>query len=98
MLVLYGLKSGWNLPLYPYHIIILEKNIYIKIFKLIGSICTFIHITGIVKQLDFTIYLITIIISMFYLIYRLFLVFYAIKQWVINVKTGKLLVRKSDLD
>ena len=96
--MIYGIKSGWNLPIYPDHIIALERKLYIRIFRFIGAICTFLQVSDLAKEIDYTIYLITLSISMPYLIYRLVLVFYAIKQWFHNLITGKFIVRNSTLD
>ena len=48
----YGIKSGWSLPIYPEHIVKLENNLYVKIFKVIGGICLFSVISGISQQLN----------------------------------------------
>lgn len=95
--IYFGIKSGWSLPIYPAHILEIDSSIYLRIFKALGALCTFMLVSGIIKQFDYILFLITIIISISYLIYRLLLVFYALKQFIIHIIIGKLLVINSPL-
>ena len=91
-------KIGWSLSKLPAHIEVLENNIYIKLFKLIGGICLFLIVSGISQQFDKLIFYIVFIFSFLYSLYRLILVFYIIKQSIINIYTGKLIVRNSPVN
>lgn len=91
--ILYGIKSGWNLPVLPEHILKLEKNVYIKIFKIIGAICTLISLSGIYNQFNLLLFYITILISVSYILYKYYLIYHSIVQWIKNLLNGKLVVR-----
>ena len=91
-------KIGWSLSKLPAHIEVLENNIYIKLFKLIGGICLFLIVSGISQQFYILIFYIVFIFSFLYSLYRLILVFYIIKQSIINIYTGKLIVRNSPVN
>ena len=39
-------KSGWSLSELPEHILKIEKNIFVRIFKLIGAFFVYILVTG----------------------------------------------------
>lgn len=96
--MIYGFKSGWELPIYPDHIVKFYANIYTKIFKLLGTLATGIIVGVIDFKLDYYTHYIFIAISLTYIFYRFVLVFYIIKQFIHNVRTGKLLVRNYPLD
>lgn len=93
-----GLKSGWDLPILPEHISKLDSNIYIRVFKFIGTISMFIIVSGIGFQFNPILFYIFIILSMSYIFYRFVLIFYIIKQWFCNLFQGKWIVRNSPLD
>lgn len=98
--ILGGLKEGYTMPLYPEHVIKFNNNIYIRIFRNIGAICFFIYMCS--KKIDFGMN--TILndaiwaISILYVIYRLILVIYSLKQGVHYIITGKYIVRNSPLN
>nr|YP_009710794.1 NADH dehydrogenase subunit 6 [Macrolepiota fuliginosa]QFZ98743.1 NADH dehydrogenase subunit 6 [Macrolepiota fuliginosa] len=95
-----GIKEAWLTPTYPDHIILLNNNIYIRVFKFIGAISTvvFTTLTKIECDIYYILYYIFGLISMLYLSYRLVLAFYAIKQSLYNLITGKFIVRNSPLN
>jgi hypothetical protein len=78
--IIFGIKSGWNMPYLPEHILKLNNNIYIKILKILGPLSVLIMISGISKQFDNIIYYTIFIISLLYILYRYLIAFYAIKQ------------------
>lgn len=91
-------KMGWSLSKLPDHILILEKNIYVKLFKLIGGVCLFLIVSGTAQQYNKLIFYNIFIFSFLYSLYRLMIVLYFIKQFIFNVYTGKLIVRNSPLN
>ena len=48
----YSIKSGWEMPILPNHIIELDKNIYIRMLKITGPLTIFISISGLSIQLN----------------------------------------------
>lgn len=90
--IFYGIKSGWDLPTFPNHIIMRYKNIYVRIFKMIGGLSVFIMVSGIGKQLNNIDVLCTtvFILSILYILY--IIIFYSIKQWFYNLFKGNFLV------
>nr|QTG38700.1 hypothetical protein [Ganoderma sp. TQC-2021a] len=96
--ILYNIKAGWEIPVLPEHITRLDNNFYIRIFKVIGGISVFIIISGIGSKLNKVYFYIIFTISMLFIIYKIVLGFYALKQWIHNLRTGKFIVRNSPLD
>ena len=95
----FGIKSGWEMPILPDHIIKLDReNIYIKILRIIGPLSFFIIIIGLSKQFNPIIYYINFMVSFIYIIYKYIIAFYAVKQWFHYLRTGKFIVRNSPLD
>jgi len=65
---------------------------------MIGGLCLFIIISGMGSNLE-KIYIYPIFaISYIFIIYRITIGLYALKQWIFNIKSGKLLVRNSPLN
>lgn len=91
-------KNGWNLPTLPDHIVILEKNIYVKFFKLIGAACLFLIVSGIAQQFNNLTFKCIFIISFVFTIYRLVIIFYNLKQYIVNIYKGKFIVRNSPVN
>ena len=96
--IIYGIKSGWNMPYLPDHINKLNNNIYIKILKILGSLSIILMLSGIAKQFDKIIYYSIFIISLFYIGYKYLIVFYSIKQWFYHLKNGDFIVKNSPTD
>ena len=90
----YGIRSGWAIPQFPDHILKIEKNIFVRIFKLIGAFFVYILVTGLGQKLEYIYYYIISLTSTLFLIYRLVLTFYMYKQYIQNLRTGKFIVRK----
>ena len=78
--IIFGIKSGWNLPILPDHIIRLNQKSYVILLRLLGPLSMFIMISGICKQFDDIIYYTIFVISLFYILYKYMIGFYAIKQ------------------
>lgn len=93
-----AIKSGWELPILPDHISKIDRNIYIRIFKTIGSISMFIILSKIGSQLNHYIYYTIFTISILFIFYKLIIIIYIIKQWFHNLIKGKFIVKNSPLD
>ena len=91
-------KSGWSLSELPEHIIKIEKNIYVKLIKILGPVCVFLIVSGIAQQFNKLIFYYIFMFSFLYSLYRIIIVLYHIKQFIINVYTGKLIVRNSPVN
>ena len=88
-----GMISGWNMPILPEKVAKFDSNIYVRLYKAIGALSTFYIISGLgLRSYPFYFY-IGIILSMPYIIYRIVLVFFIIKQFIYNIKNGKYIVR-----
>lgn len=87
------MKIGWSLSQYPDHILLLEKNIFFRLFKIIAGGCLFLIVSGAAQQFNKMDFYIIFIFSFVYSLYRLLLVYYMLKQFIINVYTGKLISR-----
>ena len=91
-------KSGWSLSELPEHILKIEKNIYVKLIKILGPVCVFLIVSGIAQQFNKLIFYYIFMFSFLYSLYRIIIVLYHIKQFIINVYTGKLIVRNSPVN
>lgn len=89
-----GIIAGLKVEVLPPHISKLDKNIYVRIFKIIGGTSMFIIVSGIGSQLNRIYFYIFIVFSLSYILYKYVITFYVLKQWIHNIKSGKLLVRK----
>ena len=45
-------KIGWSLSKLPEHILNIEKNIYVKLIKILGPVCVFLIVSGIAQQFN----------------------------------------------
>jgi hypothetical protein len=92
------LREGWNMPILPEKRAKFDSNIYVKIFKAIGALSTFYIISGLGLRSYPIYFYLGIALSLPYVIYRIVLVFFIIKQYISNLKKGKHIVRNSPLD
>jgi hypothetical protein len=93
-----GIVSGWNMPILPDKVAKFDSNIYVKIFKVFGALSTFYILSGLGLRSYPIYFYIGIALSLPYVIYRIVLVFFIIKQYISNLKNGKHIVRNSPLD
>lgn len=93
-----GIVSGWNMPILPDKVAKFDSNFYVKIFKAIGALSTFFILSGLGLRSYPIYFYIGIALSLPYVIYRIVLVFFIIKQYISNLKNGKHIVRNSLLD
>ncbi len=91
----FGIKSGWQLPILPEHISKIDNNIFVRLFKLIGSISVFIIISKIGSNLNDLIYYVIFTISIVFILYKYVIIFYVIKQWFHNLINGEFIVKNS---
>lgn len=89
--------EGWHLIKTPEHIVVYENKWRFKIFKMIGGICLFLIISGTARQLNTLLYLYVYIHSFSYVLYRLYLVLYNIKEFIYHLYCGDTLVRNSPI-
>lgn len=87
------IKIGWNLSKLPDFIEVLESKMYIKLLKIVGGICSFLIVSGTYHQFHTLINFYIFTYSFVYLMYRLMLVFFTLKQFIVNIYTGKLIAR-----
>ena len=92
------LKIGWYLSKLPDFIEVLESKMYIKLLKLVGGISLFLIVSGAYHQFHKLINYYIFTFSFVYLMYRLMIVFFMIKQFLVNIYTGKLIVRNSPVN
>jgi hypothetical protein len=90
-----GIVSGWNMPILPDKVAKFDSNIYVKIFKAIGALSTFYILSGLGLRSYPIYFYLGIALSLPYVIYRIVLVFFIIKQYISNLKNGKHIVKKS---
>ena len=67
-------------------------------FKVTGGFSVFLIISGIASDLNKIYYFSIFTVSFVFILYRIVIGFYALKQWVINLKSGIFVVRNSPLD
>lgn len=86
--------------MYPNHVTLFISNKYFKIFKFIGAVSLSIILlkSRIGLEINFILYNIIWGFAVSYTITRLVLVFYALKQGIYYIFTGKLIVRNSPLN
>jgi hypothetical protein len=87
-----GIVSGWNIPILPEKVAKFDSNIYVKIYKAIGALSTFYILSGLGLKSYPIYFYIGITLSLPYVIYRIVLVFFIIKQYIFNIKNGKYIV------
>jgi hypothetical protein len=96
--VIKGIVSGWNMPILPEKVAKFESKFYVKIFKVIGALSTFYILSGLGLKSYPLYFYISIAFFLPYVIYRIVLVFFIIKQYISNLKNGKHLIKNSPLD
>ena len=98
-----GLKKGWSTPTLPDHIIILQKNIYIRFIRVLGGISIILILTHKLEHLGDGILYITclalcILFSLIFSICLLYINFYRLKHMYKVLKNGDLEIRNSPFD
>lgn len=95
--IIFGIKSGWELPTLPSHVISFDRLILVRLFKFIGSFSTFFIISGIGHTFNNIVFYSAIFWSFSYIMYRFVLIFYTFKQWLVHLKNGDFIVRNFQL-
>ena len=90
-----GIKEAWDIELLPSFIVNFENKTSVKIAKLIGGMSMFLIISDLAHKLNIFLYYITFLISLVYILYRIYLAFYAIIGYINIIRKGKFIVRKS---
>src|ERR1700723_622660 len=93
-----GFKEGLKLNSLPDHILKIEKNFYVKIFKSIGAFCIFLSVSKISYQFPILITYLIYLLSFLYSFYKFFIVFHVIKDFICFIKNGNFIVRNSQFD
>ena len=88
-----GIISGWNMPILPDKVAKFDSNIYVKIFKSFGALSTFYILSGLGLRSYPIYFYIGVALSLPYILYRIVLVFFIIKQYISNLKNGKYIVK-----
>ena len=96
--VINGIVSGWNMPIFSDKVAKFDSNIYVKLFKPIGALSTYFILSGLGLKSYPLYFYIGIAFSLPFVIYRIVLVFFIIKQYISNLKNGKHLIKNSPLD
>lgn len=96
--VINGIKLGWAMPILPKKILKIDQNKYIRLFKIGGTLNTFYIMSGIGSNYNSYIFYFAIIWSILYIIYRLVLAFFILKQWFMNIINGEHIIRNSPVD
>ena len=95
----YGIKSGWDLPTLPDHIIKLNKRIPLRLLRFIGPVSMFTIVSGIGRQFNNSfIYYTIVVISLLYIFYKYLIIYYTIKQWFHHLFNGDFIVRNSPME
>lgn len=92
--IIFGVKSGWSLEIYPKFLIDFDKQLKVRIFKYIGTVFTSILLSGIASNFNILIFYFMSIWSIIYILYRLSFVFFILFQFIVNVKNGKFIIKK----
>ena len=95
-----GVKKGWNTPTLPENLLKLQLHPIIRVFRFVGGLSVLLILS---KKLlyfpyPYVVYSLTLLISIFYLIYILCLTYYRFKHIYFLFKNNKLDVRNSPLD
>ena len=93
-----GFLAGWSIEILPPYITNIDNNRYTRLFKMVGGISMFFIVSGIGAQFNKFSFNIAVVLSLFYIFYKLVLTFYVLKQWFLNLRSGKFLHRNSPLD
>ena len=91
-------RDEWTKQLLPDHIVKLEKNIYIKIFKVIGGISMGLVVSHIAINFETIVFYTLCCFSFLYISYRLMIVYYNLKSLFCSIIKGEWIVRNSPLD
>jgi Cytochrome b(C-terminal)/b6/petD len=84
-----GVKSGLSIPVVPKCISDFDNNIYVKIFKLLGSLSTLIIISQKGILLNAYIYNMIFIFSILFIFYKIIFALFAFKQWIYYFSSDK---------
>nr|YP_010991016.1 hypothetical protein UYP79_mgp047 [Pappia fissilis]WOX61289.1 hypothetical protein [Pappia fissilis] len=101
--IIIGVKKGYLTPSLPEHILVLNSNIFIRIFRVAGGLTTLFLITHRLEILGNGLLYITslyicFIITFLLAIYSLFIAYHRVRHIHKLIKTGKLDVYNSPFD
>lgn len=93
--------AGMEFTLFTWSYCNCRKKYICKILfptKLIGAACLFWNVTGIAQQFNNLTFKCIFIISFVFTIYRLVIIFYNLKQYIVNIYKAKFIVRNSHVN
>lgn len=98
--ILAGVKKGLTTPNLPDNILKLQFHPIIRVFSLVGGVCTLLLIYSRVYLYPFPIivYGIALFVSIIYLIYNIYITYHRIKHVYYNLKSDELDVKSSSLE
>ena len=93
-----GIIKVYNTPTLPDHIVKFNKNIFVRIFRVIGGVCLLLTLSKKLFTFSESFIYFVIFIDFLFLIYQIFLIFYRIKHIYKILYTDSLDIRNSPLD
>ena len=81
----------------PDHILKFDNNIFVRIFKLLGTLSAYIVITDLTDRLSSKFYFF-VVIAFLYGVYKIIISIYAVINFIKMFREGKLFVRNSPID
>jgi hypothetical protein len=93
-----GIIKVYNTPTLPDHILNFNKNIFVRIFRIIGGLCLLLTLSQKLFNFNETFIYLAIFIDFIFLIYQFGLIIYRIKNIYKILKTDSLDIRNNPLD
>src|ERR1700719_801239 len=93
-----GIIKVYNTPTLPDKVLNFNKNIFVRIFRIIGGICLLLTLSKNLFSLNINIIYLVIFIDFLFLIYQFFLIVYRIKNIYKILNENSLDIKNSPLD
>lgn len=93
-----GIKKGWTQPTLPDHLIKLQLNPLIRIFRVLGGISLLLILSKKINYFSSLFFYIAFLIVILYSFYLFYITFYRIKHIKMILKNKDLEIRNSPLD
>src|ERR1700712_3839335 len=93
-----GFKSGLKVQSLPPRLDLFNNNIYVKVFKIFGSINLFLMVSKLNQNLFESLIIVNITIAVVFTLYMFILIIIRWIYFIILIKRGKYSVRNSPID
>ena len=97
-----NIKSGiikvYNTPTLPAHIENINKNIFVRIFRVLGGVCLLLILSQRIFYFHYSLIYVAIFINILFLIYQFVLIIYRIKNICYILRSDEMDIKNSPID